>query len=174
MTKDEDGGSVEGYVFDAETLEPISGASLSYQGKTAISASGGYYRIDAPYRKADTLTAEASGYAPWRISVAASGTGEVNTIDVPMRRICQWTISGTVYGKTYDHKTGDWVETPLAGATVAWGPATVTTQERCRNSAHSRSAWILHMNPRPLTRRISSPASCMKASTVRFRSGTEA
>ncbi len=127
MTEVKDGGRVEGHVYDEKTRQPISGAVVSYQGKYARSGADGYYFIDAPAAKQDTMKVTARGYAPWRNPVTALGTGAVAKADVYMRPISEWTISGTVYGETYDYEQMKWVKNPLPGATVTWDDVTVTT-----------------------------------------------
>ncbi len=129
MFWDQDGGRIEGRVIDENTHEPVSWAIVSYQGQAVMPDKDGYYSIDAPYQKADTLTVKADGYAPWSIPVAAPEAGGVHRIDAPLRPIGKWTITGTVYGKTYDQAKQDWVVRPLSGVTVVWGDgkATATT-----------------------------------------------
>ena len=46
---------------------------------------------------------------------------------MPMRTVGKYTISGTVYGKQYDHAQKKWVTAPLPGATVAWDGATAVS-----------------------------------------------
>lgn len=127
MILHENGGRIQGDVRDEITHEPISGATISYQGKYATSQTTGRYSIDAPYQKSDTMSVTAKGYARWRNPVAAPGTDQVSEIDVFMRPVKEWTITGTVYGETYDYEQKKWVKNPLAGATVTWGDATTTT-----------------------------------------------
>jgi len=120
--------AIEGRVSDAETGEPLAGATIVwYRDPPSITDANGYYRLpDAPTGITLWIHARSEGYAEEHAEVDLSGP-EVATVDFELHRGTSLVV------EVFDRETG----APVAGADVhsnkRMEPLTRTDAEgRCR------------------------------------------
>ena len=113
-------GTISGTVTDADTTEPIEGATVTANGVSTSTNAEGYYEIEIEAGTYD-VTAEASGYIS-DTKPATVTVGETTTVDFALEPVPPAT--GTIAGTVTDASTMD----PIFGATVtAVGPETRST-----------------------------------------------
>jgi hypothetical protein len=111
-------GSVSGFVTDAASGSPVSGATVSYSGGQATTDSSGAYSFTGITEGTYDVSASASGYTAQTLTVTV-GPGQAASKNFALAP----TGVGTVSGVVTDAVTGS----PVAGATVSYLGGSTTT-----------------------------------------------
>jgi TonB-linked SusC/RagA family outer membrane protein len=76
-------GSIRGIVSDAATQQPLSGVTVTFGGRLAVSAADGTYRLNGVPAGSDTLRARMIGYSPIARTVTVA-SGQTTNADFGM------------------------------------------------------------------------------------------